>query len=95
MPKIVLLFFIMVAAGSLHMAVYGGWLAIDLRLAEHLLGICWFSAGASYVLTTQTQLSATMVFGGGLMLQGALLHLRWIRFAGPSETKHWAVGRVR
>lgn len=79
------LYFIMVAVGGLHLALYGAWLAIDLGLAEHLLVICWYSAGASYILTTQTQIGTSVVFGGGLMLMGALLHLRWIRFAGPSE----------
>ena len=90
-PK--LLFFIMAAAGSLHMAVYGAWLAFDLRLAEHLLVICWFSAGASYVLTTQS--GATVVYGGGLILLGILLHLRWIQFAGRAGTKPLAVESVQ
>ena len=87
------LYYIMVAVGGLHLMMYGAWLAIDLGLAEHLLVIGWFSAGAAYILTTQS--GATVVYGGGLILLGTLLHLRWIRFAGQAETKPLAVEGIQ
>jgi len=87
------LYYIMVAVGGLHLMMYGAWLAITLGLAEHLLVIAWFSAGAAYILTTQS--GATVVYGGGLILLGSLLHLRWIQFAGQSETEPLAVGSIQ